>query len=114
VGAGSAGGSIDAANMLKPALARGKLQVITVTNILEHCKYIEKDSLERKLQPLLIKEPTIHQTVSILEAISDKYGAHHGVKYIRESFVAAAKLKRFITDRFLPDKVCTRGVFLVH
>ncbi|KAL3816423.1 hypothetical protein ACHAXA_007359 [Cyclostephanos tholiformis] len=106
VGAGSAEGGIDAANMLKPALARGKLQVIGATTISEYRKYIEKDAaLERRLQPLLIKEPTIDQTVEILEAISDKYGAHHGVKYTRESLVAAAKLsERYITDRFLPDK----------
>lgn len=108
VGAGSAEGGIDAANMLKPALARGKLQVIGATTISEYRKYIEKDAaLERRLQPLLIKEPTIDQTVAILEAISDKYGAHHGVRYTRESLVAAAKLsERYITDRFLPDKVC--------
>ena len=107
VGAGSAEGGIDAANMLKPALARGKLQVIGATTISEYRKYIEKDAaLERRLQPLLVKEPTIEQTVSILEAISGKYGAHHGVRYTRESLVAAAKLsERYITDRFLPDKV---------
>lgn len=106
VGAGSAEGGIDAANMLKPALARGKLQVIGATTISEYRKYIEKDAaLERRLQPLLVKEPTIEQTVSILEAISGKYGAHHGVRYTRESLVAAAKLsERYITDRFLPDK----------
>jgi len=114
VGAGSAEGGIDAANMLKPALARGKLQVIGATTISEYRKYIEKDAaLERRLQPLLIKEPTIDQTVAILEAISDKYGAHHGVKYTRESLVAAAKLsEQYITDRFLPDKVCTCCVCL--
>ncbi len=107
MGAGSAEGGIDAANMLKPALARGKLQVIGATTISEYRKYIEKDAaLERRLQPLLIKEPTIDQTVAILEAISDKYAAHHGVRYTRESLVAAAKLsERYITDRFLPDKV---------
>ena len=107
VGAGSAEGGIDAANMLKPALARGKLQVIGATTISEYRKYIEKDAaLERRLQPLFVKEPTIEQTVSILEAISGKYGAHHGVRYTRESLVAAAKLsERYITDRFLPDKV---------
>lgn len=112
VGAGSAEGGIDAANMLKPALARGKLQVIGATTISEYRKYIEKDAaLERRLQPLLVKEPTVDQTVAILEAISEKYGAHHGVRYTRESLVAAAKLsERYITDRFLPDKVrvCTR------
>jgi len=107
VGAGSAEGGIDAANMLKPALARGKLQVIGATTISEYRKYIEKDAaLERRLQPLLIKEPTVDQTVAILEAISDKYGAHHGVRYTPESLVAAARLsERYVTDRFLPDKV---------
>ena len=106
VGAGSAEGGIDAANMLKPALARGKLQVIGATTISEYRKYIEKDAaLERRLQPLLIKEPTIDQTVEILDAISEKYGLHHGVRYTRESLVAAAKLsERYVTDRFLPDK----------
>eukprot|EP00584_Thalassiosira_punctigera_P024311 CAMPEP_0172572708 /NCGR_PEP_ID=MMETSP1067-20121228/135814_1 /TAXON_ID=265564 ORGANISM="Thalassiosira punctigera, Strain Tpunct2005C2" /NCGR_SAMPLE_ID=MMETSP1067 /ASSEMBLY_ACC=CAM_ASM_000444 /LENGTH=295 /DNA_ID=CAMNT_0013365291 /DNA_START=1 /DNA_END=888 /DNA_ORIENTATION=- len=106
VGAGSAEGGIDAANMLKPALARGKLQVIGATTISEYRKYIEKDAaLERRLQPLLIKEPTIDQTVEILEAISEQYGTHHGVRYTRESLVAAAKLsERYVTDRFLPDK----------
>lgn len=113
MGAGSAEGGIDAANMLKPALARGKLQVIGATTISEYRKYIEKDAaLERRLQPLLIKEPTIDQTVAILEAISDKYAAHHGVRYTRESLVAAAKLsERYITDRFLPDKV--RGLWML-
>ncbi|KAL7533402.1 hypothetical protein ACHAXR_005204, partial [Thalassiosira sp. AJA248-18] len=106
VGAGSAEGGIDAANMLKPALARGKLQVIGATTISEYRKYIEKDAaLERRLQPLLVKEPTIDQTVQILEAISDQYGAHHGVRYTKDSLVAAAKMsERYITDRFLPDK----------
>jgi len=116
VGAGSAEGGIDAANMLKPALARGKLQVIGATTISEYRKYIEKDAaLERRLQPLLVKEPTVDQTVAILEAISEKYGVHHGVRYTRDSLVAAAKLsERYITDRFLPDKVRAQqfGCFL--
>ncbi len=88
--------------------------MIGATTILEYRKYIKKDAaLERRLQPLLIKEPTIDQTFAILEAISDKYGAHHGVKYTRESLVAAAKLsEQYITDRFLPDKVCTCCVCL--
>ena len=109
VGAGSAEGGIDAANMLKPALARGKLQVIGATTISEYRKYIEKDAaLERRLQPLLVKEPTIDQTVSILEAISDQYAVHHGVTYTKDSLIAAAKLsERYVTDRFLPDKVCS-------
>ena len=107
VGAGSAEGGIDAANMLKPALARGKLQVIGATTIAEYRKYIEKDAaLERRLQPLLVKEPTVSQTIGILEAIAEKYGAHHGVEYTPESIASAAKLsERYINDRFLPDKV---------
>ena len=111
VGAGSAEGGIDAANMLKPALARGKLQVIGATTIAEYRKHIEKDAaLERRLQPLLVKEPTVSQTIGILEAIADKYGAHHGVQYTSESIAAAAKLsERYINDRFLPDKVSLLG-----
>jgi len=106
VGAGSAEGGIDAANMLKPALARGKLQVIGATTISEYRKHIEKDAaLERRLQPLLIKEPSVERTVDILEAIRGKYEDHHGVTYSREGLVAAAKLsERYVTDRFLPDK----------
>ena len=106
VGAGSAEGGIDAANILKPALSRGKLQVIGATTISEYRKYIEKDmALERRLQPLLVKEPSIDQTVGILEAIAPKYEAHHGVKFTQESLKAAAKLsERYISDRFLPDK----------
>lgn len=106
VGAGSAEGGIDAANMLKPALARGKLQVIGATTISEYRKYIEKDAaLERRMQPLLIKEPSVEATVQILEAISGKYESHHGVKYSRCSLEAAAKMsERYINDRFLPDK----------
>ncbi len=106
VGAGSAEGGIDAANILKPALARGKLQVIGATTISEYRKYIEKDmALERRLQPVNVKEPTIDQTIGILKAIQSKYEKHHGVKYTPESLVAAAKLsERYISDRFLPDK----------
>lgn len=106
VGAGSAEGGMDAANMLKPALARGQLQVIGATTISEYRKYIEKDAaLERRLQPLLVKEPTIEQTVSILKAIAPRYEKHHGVTYLPESLEAAAKLsERYIQDRFLPDK----------
>jgi len=106
VGAGSAEGGIDAANMLKPALSRGKLQVIGATTISEYRKYIEKDAaLERRLQPIMIKEPSIDQTVEILTTIAEQYGAHHGVTYSPESLIAAAKLsERYVTDRFLPDK----------
>ncbi len=106
VGAGSAEGGIDAANILKPALSRGKVQVIGATTISEYRKYIEKDmALERRLQPLLVKEPSIAQTVGILKAIAPKYEAHHGVKFTEKSLEAAAKLsERYISDRFLPDK----------
>lgn len=106
VGAGSAEGGMDAANMLKPALARGQLQVIGATTIAEYRKYIEKDAaLERRLQPLLVKEPTVEQTLSILVAIAPRYELHHGVSYSMESLEAAVKMsERFITDRFLPDK----------
>jgi ATPases with chaperone activity, ATP-binding subunit len=106
VGAGSAEGGIDAANILKPALARGKLQVIGATTIAEYRKYIEKDmALERRLQPVNVKEPTVEQTLGILEAIAPKYESHHGVSYTPESLEAAAKLsERYVTDRFLPDK----------
>lgn len=106
VGAGSAEGGIDAANILKPALARGKLQVIGATTIAEYRKYIEKDmALERRLQPVMVKEPTVQQTIGILEKIAPKYAAHHGVKYTQASLEAAAKLsERYVADRFLPDK----------
>ncbi len=106
VGAGSAEGGIDAANMLKPALSRGKIQVIGATTVSEYRKYIEKDmALERRLQPLMVKEPSVAETIDILELIADKYGEHHGVEYTPEALEAAAKLsERFITDRFLPDK----------
>lgn len=106
VGAGSAEGGMDAANMLKPALARGELQVIGATTISEYRKYIEKDAaLERRLQPLLVKEPSVEQTLDILKAIASRYELHHGVEYTVESLKAAVKLsERYITDRFLPDK----------
>jgi len=107
VGAGSTeGGSLDAANLLKPALARGQLQVIGATTISEYRKYIEKDSaLERRLQPVMVREPTVEETVDILKAIAKKYERHHGVVYTLESMEAAAKLsERYVTDRFLPDK----------
>ena len=108
VGAGAAGDgeSMDAANLLKPALGRGQLQLIGATTISEYRKYIEKDgALERRLQPILVKEPTVPQTLQILQAITAKYEKHHGVKYTPEALEAAAKLsERYINDRFLPDK----------
>merc|ERR1740139_1041202 len=106
VGAGSAEGGIDAANILKPALSRGKVQIIGATTISEYRKYIEKDAaLERRLQPIMVKEPSVSQTLQILKTIAPQYEVHHGVKYSDASLEAAAKLsERYISDRFLPDK----------
>jgi ATP-dependent Clp protease ATP-binding subunit ClpC len=97
---------VDAANLLKPALARGQLQLIGATTISEYRKYIEKDAaLERRLQPVMVKEPTVAETVEILRAIAPSYEKHHRVRYTPESLVTAAKLsERYLTDRFLPDK----------
>ncbi|MFC1767449.1 Clp protease N-terminal domain-containing protein, partial [Candidatus Margulisiibacteriota bacterium] len=106
VGAGGAEGAIDAANILKPALAKGDLQMIGATTIDEYRKYIEKDSaLERRFQTVMVNEPTIDMTIDILKGIKDKYEAHHRVKITDEAIEAAAKLSdRYISDRFLPDK----------
>lgn len=106
VGAGGAEGAVDAANILKPSLARGEFQVIGATTINEYRKYIEKDAaLERRFQPVLVDEPSEDDTVSILKGLRDRYEAHHRVHITDEAIVAAAKLsKRYITDRFLPDK----------
>mmetsp|Transcript_16673 Transcript_16673/g.34211 ORF Transcript_16673/g.34211 Transcript_16673/m.34211 type:complete len:944 (-) Transcript_16673:66-2897(-) len=106
VGAGAAEGGMDAANLLKPALARSQLQLIGATTISEYRKHIEKDAaLERRLQPVMCKEPTVPETIDILRAIAGSYEKHHKVKYSPESLVAAAKLsERYLTDRFLPDK----------
>lgn len=106
VGAGSAEGSVDASNMLKPALARGELRCVGATTINEYRKYIEKDpALERRFQPVMVKEPSVEDTISILRGLKDKYEIHHGVKIKDSALVAAAVLShRYITDRFLPDK----------
>jgi len=106
VGAGSAEGSVDASNMLKPALARGALHCIGATTIDEYRKYIEKDAaLERRFQPILVSEPSLEDTVSILRGIKEKYEVHHGVQITDNAIVAAATLSdRYISDRFLPDK----------
>ena len=106
VGAGSAEGAIDASNILKPSLARGEIQLIGATTVNEYRKYIEKDAaLERRFQPIMVGEPTIEQTVAILNGLRDKYEAHHGVKIEDSAIKAAAELsERYITDRFLPDK----------
>lgn len=106
VGAGAAEGAIDAANILKPLLARGEIQVVGTTTIKEYRKYIEKDSaLERRFQPVDISEPTLEETKRILDGLRDKYEAHHNVKITDEAIGAAIELSnRYITDRFLPDK----------
>lgn len=106
VGAGGAEGAVDAANILKPSLARGEFQVIGATTINEYRKYIEKDAaLERRFQPVLVDEPSEEDTVLILAGLRDNYEAHHKVRITDEAIAAAAKLsKRYITDRFLPDK----------
>ena len=106
VGAGAAEGSVDASNMLKPALARGSLHCIGATTLDEYRKYIEKDAaLERRFQPVLIEEPDIEDTISILRGIKEKYEVHHGVQIQDNALVSAAVLsERYITDRFLPDK----------
>ena len=106
VGAGSAEGAVDAANMLKPALARGELRAIGATTLDEYRKHIEKDAaLERRFQPVLIGEPTVEDTISILRGLKERYEVHHGVRIQDAAIVAAAMLShRYITDRFLPDK----------
>lgn len=106
VGAGAAEGAIDASNMLKPALARGELHCIGATTLREYKKYIEKDAaLERRFQPVLIKEPSAEDTIAILRGLKEKYEVHHGVKIKDSALIAAAVLStRYISDRFLPDK----------
>ena len=106
VGAGSAEGAIDAANILKPLLARGEIQVIGATTLNEYRKYIEKDSaLERRFQPIMVSEPSSEDTIQILKGIRDKYEAHHNVKISDEAIKQAVELSvRYINDRFLPDK----------
>lgn len=106
VGSGAQEGQMDLSNMLKPALARGELQVIGATTLSEYKKYIEKDAaLERRFQPVLVGEPSVEQTVEILHGLSDRYEAHHKVKIEPEALDSAANLSdRYIKDRFLPDK----------
>ena len=106
VGAGAAEGAVDAANILKPLLARGEIQLIGATTINEYRKYIEKDvALERRFSPVIVAEPSIEDTIKILEGIRDKYEAHHNVKVTDEAITAAVNLSvRYINDRFLPDK----------
>jgi len=106
IGAGKADGAMDAANMIKPALARGELHCIGATTLNEYRQYVEKDAaLARRFQPLMVSEPTLEDTVSILRGIKEKYELHHGVRISDSALVAAATLSsRYITDRFLPDK----------
>jgi len=106
VGAGGAEGAVDAANMLKPALARGELRCVGATTTQEYRKHIEKDAaLERRFQPVRVEEPTVEDTIAILRGLKETYEVHHGVRILDEAIVAAARLsKQYIQDRFLPDK----------
>ncbi len=106
VGAGAAEGAMDAGNLLKPALARGKLRTIGATTLKEYRKHVEKDAaLERRFQPVMVEEPSIKDTISILRGVKEKYEVHHGVRIRDNALVAAVTLSaRYITDRFLPDK----------
>ena len=106
IGAGGAEGAVDAANILKPSLSRGEFQVIGATTLDEYRKYIEKDAaLERRFQPVMVEEPSVDDTISILEGLRDRYESHHRVKISDDALVAAARLSsRYITERFLPDK----------
>ena len=106
VGAGKADGAMDASNLLKPALARGELHCVGATTLDEYRKHVEKDAaLARRFQPVLVSEPTVEDTISILRGLKEKYELHHGVRMLDSALVAAATLSnRYITDRFLPDK----------
>ncbi len=106
VGAGAAEGSVDASNMLKPALARGELRCVGATTLNEYRKYIEKDAaLERRFQPIIVREPTVEDTIAILRGLKERYEIHHGVRIKDSAIIAAATLSnRYISDRFLPDK----------
>jgi ATP-dependent Clp protease ATP-binding subunit ClpB len=106
VGAGKADGAMDASNLMKPALARGELHCIGATTLNEYRKHVEKDAaLARRFQPVMVAEPTVEDTISILRGLKEKYELHHGVRITDSAIVAAATLSnRYITDRFLPDK----------
>ena len=106
IGAGAAEGAADAANLLKPALARGELRCVGATTLDEYRKHIEKDAaLERRFQPVLVGEPSVEDTIAILRGLKERYEVHHGVRIQDAALVAAATLShRYITDRFLPDK----------
>lgn len=105
LGLGKAEGSMDASNMLKPALSRGEIQISGATTLSEY-RQIEKDAaLARRFQPILVGEPTVQETISILRGLKDKYEVHHGVRILDSALVAAANLSnRYISERFLPDK----------
>ena len=106
VGAGAAEGAMDASNLLKPALARGELHCVGATTLDEYRQHIEKDAaLERRFQPVLVEEPNVDDTISILRGLKEHYQSHHGVKITDDALIAAATLSdRYINDRFLPDK----------
>ena len=106
VGAGAAEGAMDASNLLKPMLARGELHTIGATTLDEYRKHIEKDAaLERRFQPVVVDQPTVEETISILRGLRERYEVHHGVRITDSALVAAATLSdRYITERFLPDK----------
>merc|ERR1719498_1083137 len=106
IGAGAAEGAIDAANILKPALARGELQCIGATTIDEYRKHIEKDpALERRFQPVQVPEPSVEEAIEILRGLRERYEAHHKLSYTDEAIESAVKFAhQFISDRFLPDK----------
>src|SRR5579872_3263412 len=106
VGAGAAEGAMDASNLLKPALARGELHCVGATTLDEYRKHIEKDpALERRFQPVVVQQPTVEDTISILRGLKERYESHHGVRITDDSLIAAATLSdRYISDRFLPDK----------
>src|SRR5699024_8195904 len=106
IGAGAAEGSIDAANILKPQLSRGEIQLMGATTVAEYRRYIEKDSaLERRFQSVLVEEPSDEESVQILRGILPRYEQHHGVKITEEAIQAAVRLsRRYLPDRFLPDK----------
>ena len=106
VGAGAAEGAVDAANILKPSLARGELQTIGATTLDEYRKYIERDAaLERRFQPVLVEEPTVEETIEILRGIKERYEQHHRLEISEEAIKAAAELaSRYVPDRFMPDK----------
>jgi ATP-dependent Clp protease ATP-binding subunit ClpB len=106
IGAGGGEGAMDAANLLKPALARGELHAIGATTLKEYQKYIEKDkALERRFQSVLVDEPSVEDSISILRGIKDKYELHHGVRIKDDAVIASVELSsRYISERFLPDK----------